>query len=152
MEWMNVDLHWHIGGMMGNTYKVDPITESQARGRFARICIDLDIRKPLKSSLSMDDRIMKVEYENVGLICFNCGRIGHSKEVCKDRDMEQNKAANMPDIGKVTNATGNGSYGPWMQVSYGRNVRNNVGTKNVARKSGNVGNSGGNSYWSKEQQ
>jgi hypothetical protein len=47
----------------------------------------------------VDDRTIKVEYENVGLICFKCGRIGHSKELCKEGEEEQNRAADMPDIG-----------------------------------------------------
>ncbi|KAL5763131.1 hypothetical protein ACOSP7_019395 [Xanthoceras sorbifolium] len=34
MEWMEVDLLWNFGGMLGPMIKVDPITESQARGRF----------------------------------------------------------------------------------------------------------------------
>ncbi|KAK2661997.1 hypothetical protein Ddye_000571 [Dipteronia dyeriana] len=79
IDGIDVDLLWNIGGMLGNTYKVDPITESQARGRVLSICINLDITKPLTGLLSVDDRTIKVEYENVGLICFNCGRIGYSK-------------------------------------------------------------------------
>lgn len=41
MEWIDADLLWNIGGMLGTTYKVDLITESQARGHFARICIEM---------------------------------------------------------------------------------------------------------------
>lgn len=43
MEWINVELLRMIGGMLGDTYKVDPITKLHARGRFARICVDMDI-------------------------------------------------------------------------------------------------------------
>lgn len=70
--------------MLGITYKVDPITESQARDHFARICVEIDITKPLKSSLDVDDRSIRVEYENLGLICFKCGRVGHSKDICTE--------------------------------------------------------------------
>ncbi|KAK2658150.1 hypothetical protein Ddye_004683 [Dipteronia dyeriana] len=114
-EWIDVDLLWNIEGMLGNAYKVYPITESQARWRFARICINLDITKPLKGSIIVDDRITKVEYENLGLIYFK----GES------------------------NVAGNNSYGPWMQVSYGRNRRTNVGTRNFGRRNKSVGNSEG---------
>ncbi|KAK3229450.1 hypothetical protein Dsin_001331 [Dipteronia sinensis] len=72
MEWIDVDLLWNIGGMLGNTCKGDPITESQVRGRFVRICIEIDIAKPLKGALIIDDRIIKVENKSLGLICFKC--------------------------------------------------------------------------------
>ncbi|KAK3219609.1 hypothetical protein Dsin_013579 [Dipteronia sinensis] len=55
MEWIDVDLLWNIGGMLRTTYKVDHVTEAQARGRFARIYVELDITKPLKGTLSVDD-------------------------------------------------------------------------------------------------
>ncbi|KAK3205340.1 hypothetical protein Dsin_019386 [Dipteronia sinensis] len=129
--------------MLGNTCKVDHIIESQARGRFARICVEIDITKPLKGALSVNDRTIKVEYKSLGLICFICGRIGHSKELCKEGIVEQSKAAEMTDVGRESNFTGKDSFGPWMQVSYGRNGRNNDGTRNFGRRNGSVGNSGG---------
>ena len=139
LEWIDVDLLRIMGGLLGTTFKVDPITESQSRGRFARICTEIDITKPLKGSLNVEERIIKVEYENLGIIYFNCGRIGHSKETCKEEDVEQGKAADMPNDGGELNIVGNESYGPWMQVSYGRNGRNNVGTRNFGRRNGSVG-------------
>ncbi|KAK3185205.1 hypothetical protein Dsin_032491 [Dipteronia sinensis] len=80
MEWIDVDLLRYIGGMLNTTFKVDIITETQARGRFTRICIEIDITKPLKSSLVVEDRVVKVEYGSMGLICFKYGRVGHNKE------------------------------------------------------------------------
>ena len=85
MEWIDVDLLRNIGGMLGTTFKVDPITETQARGRFARICVEIDITKPLRGSLSVEDRCIHVEYENLGVICYSCGRMGHSKDGCTMR-------------------------------------------------------------------
>ncbi|KAK3229721.1 hypothetical protein Dsin_001602 [Dipteronia sinensis] len=83
MEWMDSDLLWSIGAMLGRMCKVDPIIMNQARGRFARICVKIDISKPLLGSLSINGRIIKVEYERLGLICFKCGRYGHNKESCR---------------------------------------------------------------------
>ncbi|KAK2638501.1 hypothetical protein Ddye_026296 [Dipteronia dyeriana] len=61
MEWIDVDLLRSIGGMLGTTFKVDLITESQAMSRFTRICVEIEITNPLKSSLIVEDRVIKVE-------------------------------------------------------------------------------------------
>ncbi|KAK3231897.1 hypothetical protein Dsin_003778 [Dipteronia sinensis] len=80
--------HWVIA----NQYmicKVDPITKNQARCRFARICVEIDIFKPLLGYLYIDDRVIRVEYESLGLICLKCGRYGHSRENCREGVIEE---------------------------------------------------------------
>ncbi|KAK1564648.1 hypothetical protein Q3G72_008056 [Acer saccharum] len=68
---------------------------------------------------------------------------GHSKEVCKEGKEEQKKATEVPDNGEEVTAAGKDSFGTWMQVSYGKNGRNNAGGKFFGRRNGNVTNSGG---------
>ncbi|KAL5820839.1 hypothetical protein ACOSQ3_022721 [Xanthoceras sorbifolium] len=84
MEWMELDLLWLVGGLLGSMCKVDPITESQERSRFARIYVEVDVSQPLYGMVKIDGRRVKVEYENMGLICYKCGRLGHSQEACKE--------------------------------------------------------------------
>ncbi|KAK2636452.1 hypothetical protein Ddye_031244 [Dipteronia dyeriana] len=141
MEWIDADLLWRIGGMLDTTYKVDPITESQARGRFTRICVVIDITKPLKGSIDIEDRTIKVEYENLGLICFKCGRIGHSKDLCKEGMGEHSENVDIPSDGGEGNDARCEPFGPWLQVSYGRNERigniRNIGGVGVGHKATN---------------
>ena len=101
MEWMDSDLLWLIGGMLGTMCKVDPITETQARGRYARICVEIDISEPLLGSIIIDDRTIRVEYESLGLICFKCGKYGHSKESCREGMVEQNVEMPFSNCDKV---------------------------------------------------
>ncbi|KAL5832770.1 hypothetical protein ACOSQ3_016444 [Xanthoceras sorbifolium] len=143
MEWLNTDLLWRIGNILGATCKVDPITETQARGRFARICVEIDISQPLLGSLRVQKRTIKVEYENLELICFNCGRYGHSKELCRDGIEEP---ANMMVNEKVVGESNRkeNPYGPWLFVSYKRNGdrdgrRNSGGAGNLNTRHGNYG-------------
>ncbi|KAK3198306.1 hypothetical protein Dsin_021721 [Dipteronia sinensis] len=70
--------------MLGTMCKADPITETQARGRYARIYVEIDISKPLLGSITIDNRTIMVEYESLGLICFKCGKYGHSKDNCRE--------------------------------------------------------------------
>ncbi|KAK3184959.1 hypothetical protein Dsin_032245 [Dipteronia sinensis] len=121
MEWMDSDLLWIIGGMLGRMCKVDPITENQARGRFARICEEIDISKPLLGTLSIDDRHIWVEYESLGLVCFKCGIFGHSKDNCREGLVEpivEEMVAN--NTNKASVRKDESPYGPWLLVSYGK--------------------------------
>ncbi|KAK3220958.1 hypothetical protein Dsin_014928 [Dipteronia sinensis] len=114
MEWIGVNLLRIIGGMLGTTIKFDPITKSQARGCFARFCVELDTTKPLRSSHDVEDRSIKVKYENLGLICFKCGRIGHSKEFCKEGVTDKNEEAKVTEDGTKASGIESDTYGPLM--------------------------------------
>ncbi|KAK2643932.1 hypothetical protein Ddye_019127 [Dipteronia dyeriana] len=59
MEWLDADLLWNIGGMLGRMCKVDLSIVNQARARFARICMEIDISKPLLGVLHIEDRTIK---------------------------------------------------------------------------------------------
>ncbi|KAL5840076.1 hypothetical protein ACOSQ4_012684 [Xanthoceras sorbifolium] len=141
MEWMEHELLWGIGELLGNPCKIDPITEAQARGRFARLCIEIDTNKPLKGTLKVDGRRVKVEYESMGLICFNCGRIGHGKDSCME-GLKQTQATEASKENKVDNQpmkeTNTCSYGPWLTVNYSRNGKygQNNGSPNNGRQEG----------------
>ncbi|KAL5753236.1 hypothetical protein ACOSQ2_023743 [Xanthoceras sorbifolium] len=84
LDWVEVNLLWKIGGLLGKTVKVDPISKAQTRGRYARICVEIDITKPLKSLLPVDDKLVDIEYENLSMICFKCGKVGHVQDNCKE--------------------------------------------------------------------
>ncbi|KAK3232508.1 hypothetical protein Dsin_004389 [Dipteronia sinensis] len=80
--------------------------------------------KPLKSSLVMEDRIVKVEYESLRLICFECGRVGHNKDSYREGIVEQNEQEKNTEQGNNYGCGDNEPYGPWMQVTYKRNGKN----------------------------
>ncbi|KAL5840198.1 hypothetical protein ACOSQ4_012806 [Xanthoceras sorbifolium] len=127
MEWLGADLLREIGGLLGDICKVDYLTQSQARGRFARICVEIDVSKPLRGTLKIAGRRIKVEYESMGIICYKCGRIGHSQESCRE-DVQNTKGEGSYEnnteapIDKVDEAPK--SYGPWLTLSYNKNHKN----------------------------
>ncbi|KAK2653364.1 hypothetical protein Ddye_013220 [Dipteronia dyeriana] len=112
MEWIDVDMLRIRGGMLGITYKTDPITESQAWRRFARICVETDVTKPLKNTLKVEDRSIKVEYESLCLICFNCGRIRHSREACMEGRPEHIEEVQPYKKGNENNDAKSEPFGP----------------------------------------
>ncbi|KAL5834427.1 hypothetical protein ACOSQ3_014007 [Xanthoceras sorbifolium] len=139
---MDLDILGSIGGMLGSMCKVDPITVNQSSGRYARICVEIDISKPLISSLIVEDISISVEYENLGLISFSCRRYGHSKDNCKEGlDLHKKKVHQAKEDSRK-NVKEAGPFGPWMLVSYDRNGKNQ-GAGGMSYKSlGNAGSFG----------
>ncbi|KAI9093300.1 hypothetical protein K1719_027314 [Acacia pycnantha] len=72
-----------IGRLLGEVFKIDYMTESRGRGRYARIAVLVDLHKPLVPWIKVDGKTFGVEYEGLPLICFECGRFGHAKDKCQ---------------------------------------------------------------------
>ncbi|XP_061347112.1 uncharacterized protein LOC133292684 [Gastrolobium bilobum] len=80
VEYVNTELLREVGNWLGKFIKVDAATTSLARGKFARICVELDLSNPLQAEYKIDGRLKKVEYEGLHLVCFCCGKYGHRSE------------------------------------------------------------------------
>lgn len=65
---------------------IDDATSVVSRGRFARMCIEVDITKPLLSKFKLRRRIRCIEYEGVHLICFKCGVYGNREDQCNSHN------------------------------------------------------------------
>ncbi|CAL1378660.1 unnamed protein product [Linum trigynum] len=118
--------HWEIlfaiGNLVGRIVKLDYHTKNLERGKFARIAIELDMSKPLPTRIRLDGAWQQVLYENLPMICYSCGRIGHMEESCPlkqpppllyiiaapDQLQNTSPVKEWPEIPAV--------YGPWMQV------------------------------------
>lgn len=72
-----------IGGQIGKVLKLDTTTLRKSKGRFARICVQLDPNKPLQRSVLVNGKEKLIEYEGLHLICFHCERYGHHADHCQ---------------------------------------------------------------------
>ena len=53
IEYYNAKALFLIGKAIGNVLRVDIHTALEARGRFARLCIQLDVTKPLVTTIKI---------------------------------------------------------------------------------------------------
>lgn len=65
-----------LGKTLGKAIKADTNTKFSTRGRFAIVCVEVDLSKPLIPKIFFEGRWLSVEYEGLKLICFRCGRAG----------------------------------------------------------------------------
>ena len=71
-----------IGEAIGTVLRIDAYTANGARGRFARLCVQVNIDKPLIKTVKIRRLAQIVLYKGLNSLCFECGRIGHRKETC----------------------------------------------------------------------
>lgn len=99
-----------LAAAVGKPIKVDTNTLDVRRGRFARVCVEIDLTKPVVGKVWMRKFWYKVEYEGLHRICTNCGCYGHMTSDCTteitvevrkvtqppvEEDQDADKAANL---------------------------------------------------------
>ncbi|XP_027337278.1 uncharacterized protein LOC113850972 [Abrus precatorius] len=102
LELYNNKFLWQVGAYLGSMLKIDPYTSLLSRWKFARICIEIDLKKKLVPAFRVLGQEFKIKYESLHLICFSYGKYGHRQEQCVD--MTRN---NHPDLGNERTNTNN---------------------------------------------
>ena len=133
-EYYEINVLKEIGKVIGPVLRIDANTASKTRGRYARICIQVDINKPLVRRILLEGVIQEFQNEGINYLCFSCGRIGHRLENCSytvqatipmHRPEEESAKGEGSDSGtsgsdsqKEGNRGGNVTedFGPWMLV------------------------------------
>ncbi|KAI9121346.1 hypothetical protein K1719_008379 [Acacia pycnantha] len=91
--------------------KVDRSTSIYDKGGFARICVEIDLKKPLVPTYMVFGEERPIVYEGLHLVCFKCGKYGHKKEACPTNQPQDPLPANdLPS--KDSGAEGNGDEPP----------------------------------------
>ncbi|CAI0389774.1 unnamed protein product [Linum tenue] len=123
------ELLFALGNMIGRAIKLDYHTQHQQRAKFARMAVEVDLSKPLVPRIRLDGRWQKVEFENIPVVCFECGKVGHTKVtcplICQDRlvaDVHGTLPSSGSDAGEGDSGDVAG-FGPWMLVT--RKTRRN---------------------------
>ncbi|KAJ7961971.1 reverse transcriptase [Quillaja saponaria] len=80
IEYFQSNSLFELVGQIGKILKVDKAIQDSERGKFSRICIEIELDKPLIPKIKIGKRWRRIEYEGFHMICFHCGAFGHSKE------------------------------------------------------------------------
>jgi hypothetical protein len=135
IEYYDSQILRFIGNIVGKTVKVDKNTLTQERGKYARLCVQVDLTKPLLAMFTLKGRKYTIEYEGLHMLCMTCGRFGHYKEGCqiKKNDAVVNEEGNEKEGQHAgSNADDMGAEGPWKIVHKQRRNKKTVPGRNIA--------------------
>ncbi|CAN1144935.1 hypothetical protein LINPERHAP2_LOCUS14393 [Linum perenne] len=126
LEYFDADVLTIIGDRIGKTVRLDHTTLEGSRGNFARVCVEVDLSKPLLSKYRLRRRVRRVEYEGLHTIFYSCGCYGHGLESCPNKEEEGQV---VEPTGLIANPVFQSSgfeelrpkieeyFGPWMKVT-----------------------------------
>lgn len=149
IEYYDMKVLSFIGNIIAKTTKVDKNILTHERGKYVRLCVKVNLSKPLLAILTIKERRYKIEYEWIHLLYTMYGRLGHYKEGCPKRNMEKidpklNEAGKAQGMEGQSNKIQTGADGPWSVVHKSRRPRKVGGSAGNNRKTQVVGDSGGN--------
>ncbi|KAI9075009.1 hypothetical protein K1719_043059 [Acacia pycnantha] len=88
--------------MIRKMIKVDRSTSIYDKGGFARICVEIDLKKPLTPTYTVFGEERNIIYEGLHNVCFTCGMYGHQKSACpttEDQRTTSGQDQSKPDAG-----------------------------------------------------
>ncbi|XP_056690355.1 uncharacterized protein [Spinacia oleracea] len=138
-----------IAKLVGNPIRVDYATDKLTRARYARVCIEVHLDKPLITKVWVGGNWQMIVYKNIDTLCFECGIIGHIKQNClnnkhlhgvqHNHDTNNNNSENITPTQQSPNMettpsyrinnertlehTEEHSYGPWTLVTNRRTTK-----------------------------
>lgn len=80
IEYYKVEALHQIGKTISNVLRVDTHIASEVRRRFARLCVQVDVNKPLVTAILIRKFEQLVCNEGIQKLCFGCGRMGHKHD------------------------------------------------------------------------
>ncbi|CAL1378439.1 unnamed protein product [Linum trigynum] len=115
-QYFNTEAVTKIGKWIGKPLRVDQATSRGARLDYARICVEVDLSKPLLSQFKIHGIKYFIQYEGLEKICLNCGKyFERSGCYCSTTTASQPAEEPMPKTPcKETDQDPDKIYGEWM--------------------------------------
>lgn len=89
--------------IVGKHIRVDNNTRDIRRGRFARVCVEVDLNKPVVGRVLLQGHWYHIEYEGLHRICATCGCYGSKSDTpMQTKGVEGNQAQGDPQASPKT--------------------------------------------------
>ena len=82
IEFYDMEVLKEIGSVIGSVLRIDSYIATRSRGSYARLCIQIELDKPLINSIKIGRLVQQVKYEGILSLCFCYGRFGYKQENC----------------------------------------------------------------------
>ncbi|KAI9103629.1 hypothetical protein K1719_023252 [Acacia pycnantha] len=66
----------NLGNAIGKAIRLDVHTAQRARGKFARMCVELDLTKPLVPEFNVEGQTLSIAYESLGICVLSVDELG----------------------------------------------------------------------------
>ncbi|RYR02983.1 hypothetical protein Ahy_B06g081820 [Arachis hypogaea] len=97
-----------VGKALRTMLKVDELTSIHFQRKFARICVEIDLRKKMVLTITAFGKEFNIVYEGLHQICFNCTIITNDPPITpearhQNKQVSQNMATNQKSINEEKN-------------------------------------------------
>nr|POE54627.1 hypothetical protein CFP56_71652 [Quercus suber] len=77
IEYYEASILKDMGKAIGPVLRVDTHTTSESKGKFARLCVQVNLDEPLVDLIRIGGIRQRVQYEGLGSLCFSYGKVMH---------------------------------------------------------------------------
>ncbi|EEF32395.1 hypothetical protein RCOM_1264690 [Ricinus communis] len=104
-----------IDNLIGRPLKIDYNTQAGDKGKFARVAVELDLRRPFISRVKVDGNTQSVEYEALLMIYYRYKKYGHVNDLCKE-NLRDRVSLEIVRSGTLPEKDGNKCLRSWMHT------------------------------------
>jgi len=122
IEYFEPSVPRDLGQIIGHVLRIDTSTTSESRGRFARICVQVNFANSLIKIIKVGGIKQLVQYKGINSLCFSRSCVGHKMESCpyiamatEKVEEDGTKMADLPIVDR--SIPSEETFGPWVLVS-----------------------------------